>query len=132
MSRSGGSALHSFAMAEPTKHHGSCHCGKVQYDVEIALDAAVACNCSMCMRKGTLLTFVPEERFELRSGEDALTHYRFHKHVIDHNFCSTCGVTSFARGLRPDGVKVVAINVRCLDGVDLGALTIKQYDGKSL
>ncbi len=119
-------------MPEATTHHGSCHCGKVQYDVEIALEGAVACNCSMCGRKGTLLAFVPEEQFHLRSGEEALTHYRFHKQVIDHNFCSTCGVTSFARGQRPDGAKMVAINVRCLDGVDVGAIPIKSFDGKSL
>ena len=46
-------------------------------------------------------------------------------------FCSACGVQSFARGKRPsDGSDVVAINVRCLDDVDLDSLTMKKVDGK--
>lgn len=120
-------------MSEPTTYRGGCHCAKVRYEVDLALGPVIACNCSMCEKKGTLLAFVPAERFRLVSGEEALTHYRFNKHVIDHNFCSACGITSFARGKRPtDGAPLVAINVRCLDEVDVSALEVKHYDGKKL
>lgn len=120
-------------MSEPTTYRGGCHCGKVRYEVELALGPVVACNCSMCGRKGTLLAFVPDDKFRLVSGADDLTHYKFNKQVIDHNFCSTCGVTSFARGKRPsDGAPMVAVNARCLDGVDVAALEIKHVDGKKL
>jgi hypothetical protein len=121
-------------MANEKKYNGSCHCGKVRYEVSLDLAAGnvMACNCSMCGRKGTLLTFVPAEEFKLISGEDALTHYQFNKKVIDHSFCSTCGVTSFARGINPrDGKAMVAINARCLEGVQPEKLTIKHYDGAS-
>ena len=44
-------------MAEQ-KHLGGCHCGKVRYEATVDLDSEVmARNCSMCRRKGTLLTF---------------------------------------------------------------------------
>ncbi len=40
------------------KYKGSCHCGKVAFEVEGELNEAMACNCSMCSRKGSLLWFV--------------------------------------------------------------------------
>jgi hypothetical protein len=113
------------------RHAGGCHCGKVRYEVTGAFDAPMGCNCSMCSKKGTLLAFVPEDAFELTSGADELTDYQFNKHVIHHTFCRTCGVTSFARGTRRDGSKMVAVNVRCLDGFDLGAVKVQHVDGKS-
>jgi hypothetical protein len=91
----------------------------------------LSCNCSMCGRSGTMLAFVPATEFTLRSGEDALTDYQFNKHVIHHLFCNVCGIKSFARGQKPDGTKTVAINVRCLDDVDLDALTVTRFDGKT-
>lgn len=114
------------------QHHGSCHCGKVRFDVSLDLSAPViACNCSMCGRSGTLLAFVPESAFELRSGEDALRDYQFNKHVIHHLFCTTCGIKPFARGTAPDGSPTVAVNVRCLDDVDVQSLQVHHFDGKS-
>jgi len=89
----------------------------------------LACNCSMCGKKGTLLSFVPDANFKLLSGEETLTKYQFNKRVIDHLFCSTCGVTSFARGKKPDGTAMTAINTRCLDGVDVQKLNVQHVDG---
>src|SRR5262245_50815144 len=117
---------------ETKKHVGSCHCGKVRYEVTTDLAKVMSCNCSICSRKGHLLTFVTPENFNLLPGEDALTDYQFNKHVIHHLCCATCGVGPFARGKRRDGSPMVAINVRCLEDVDLGSLTITPVDGKSL
>ena len=33
-------------------YKGNCHCGKVAFEVEGELTAAVACNCSICSRTG--------------------------------------------------------------------------------
>jgi hypothetical protein len=114
-----------------TKYSGSCHCGAVAYDVEFELGTVLACNCSMCSRSGTLLAFVPTTAFTLTSGEDRLTNYKFNTHNIHHVFCSTCGIKSFARGQKPDGTKLIAINVRCLEGVDADKLDVKHVDGRS-
>ncbi len=113
-----------------TTHNGSCHCGAVKYTVELDLGKVLACNCSMCGKSGTLLAFVPTDKFQLLAGEDALTSYTFNKHVIIHSFCRTCGIKSFARGKKPDGTPMVAINVRCLDDVDVFALDVQQVHGK--
>ena len=119
-------------MSELQKYTGGCQCGRVRYEVSADLGQPVmSCNCSMCGRSGTLLTFVPAQQFKLLSGEDALTDYQFNKHVIHHLFCKVCGIKSFARGKRPDGTESVAINTRCLDGVDVDQLKVTRFDGKS-
>lgn len=113
------------------KHTGGCHCGKVKFEVEMKLENALECNCSICLKRGTLLDFVPEAKFKLLSGDQDLQKYLFNKKVIHHEFCKTCGILSFSRAPAPDGTPMVAINVRCIDGVDLQKLKLQSYDGRS-
>lgn len=112
-------------------YKGSCHCQKVQYEVLTEVQWAAECNCSMCSKKGTLLAFVPFEQFKLVSGSEYLTNYQFHRKIMDHTFCKVCGVTPFLNVQDPHGNKMKAINVRCLEELDLKSLEIKQVDGKS-
>ena len=42
------------------------------------------------------------------------------------------GIHSFGGGVGPDGRETRAVNVRCLENVDVEALTITPFDGKSL
>lgn len=113
------------------QHTGGCQCGAVRFEVTTDLDETIMCNCSRCAKLGAILAFAPAEHFKLTSGADAQTEYRFHKKVIEHLFCSTCGIESFARGQMPDGSPIIAINVRCLDDIDFSALTPKPVDGRS-
>jgi hypothetical protein len=120
-------------MSEAKTYQGSCHCGDVKYEVQIDLtQPATVCNCSMCGRTGTMLSFVPNTVFTLKSGADSLTDYQFGRQHIHHLFCKRCGVKSFARGKGRDGTEMIAVNVRCLDDVDLSALTPTPFDGRSL
>lgn len=111
---------------------GNCHCGRVRFEVEIDFKNAISCNCSMCLRKGTLLSFVSSDKFHLISGGDNLTDYQFGRKSIHHTFCSTCGVTAFASGQMPNGTPMKAVNVRCLEDIDLDQVAISKFDGKSL
>jgi hypothetical protein len=119
-------------MGEEKTYTGGCHCGQVQFDVQMDLGHATACNCSICSKMGWLLAFVPKEKFNLRSGQDVLTDYQFGKKTIHHLFCSRCGINSFSRGKSPKGGEMIAVNTRCLDGVDPSTLTVNRFDGKSL
>lgn len=114
------------------KYTGGCHCGKVKFEVEMELKNAISCNCSICLKRGSLLDFVSESQFNLLTGDNDIEDYLFNKKVIHHLFCKNCGILSFGKGLSPEGEKVVAINLRCIDGVDLQNLTIHEYDGKSI
>lgn len=121
--------------SNPTGVHsfeGSCHCGAVKYQTDLDLGGQlITCNCSMCGRAGTILTFVTPDHFTLKSGEDALASYEFNRHAIVHKFCKHCGIKPFAMGSRPDGQKMVAVNVRCLEGVEVASLTPTPVDGRS-
>jgi hypothetical protein len=112
------------------KHKGSCHCGQIAFEVEGEFDKVMECNCSHCSRKGYLLAFVPRAQLEVQSAAGVST-YTFNRHVIQHMFCSNCGCAPYGFGKNPKGEEIAAINVRCLEGVDLGALTRTQVDGRS-
>lgn len=114
-------------------YSGGCQCGKVRYEVQMDIGEVIECNCSRCRRLGSLLAFAPATQFNLLSGDADLTIFAFNRHLIEHRFCSNCGIQSFAIGTHPKtGAKMAAINVRCLDGVEVDALKVKKVDGKSL
>lgn len=113
-----------------TRITGGCHCGAIRFEAEGEFSTAFECNCSHCAMKGFKLAFVPRENFSLTQGEGAYTTYHFNKNVIDHNFCSTCGVEAFGYGVGPDGSEMAAINLRCADGVNMETLNIQHVNGK--
>lgn len=112
-------------------HQGSCHCGRIRFRVEGEIDSGMACNCSMCQRRGSLLWFVPRDRFELLTPADQAATYQFNKHVIKHRFCPVCGIHPFGEAVDPKGVPTAAINLRCLEGLDLDNVRVWHFDGLS-
>lgn len=118
-------------MSEAKQYTGGCHCGGVRFTVETDLTPVIECNCSICKKRGYLLTFVGADAMHFEAGEGTLTDYRFNTGKIAHLFCPTCGVGAFGRGKGPDGKLTYAINVRCLDGLDLAGLTRTPVDGAS-
>ncbi|QDW66719.1 GFA family protein [Luteimonas granuli] len=109
---------------------GSCHCGAVRFTAEGQPDRAIECNCSHCSSKGLLLWFVPESALVVVAGQEKLTTYTFNKHVIRHQFCSDCGSQPFSIGRRPDGVETAAVNVRCLDDIELERIPRVPVNGR--
>ena len=109
---------------------GGCHCGTVRFEANLpGTVEAQACNCSMCEKLGYVHIIVPENRFRLTSGQDAITTYTFNTGVAKHTFCSVCGVKSFYRPRsNPDGWSV---NARCLDDSDDLDIRIEAFDGRN-
>jgi hypothetical protein len=112
-------------------YKGSCHCGRIAFDVEGELTQVIECNCSHCDRKGYLLWFVPRKQFKLTTRESDASTYTFNKHVIQHRFCAKCGCAPFGFGKDPAGNDTAAVNVRCLPEVDRATLEVVPYDGRS-
>lgn len=114
------------------RYSGSCHCGKIAFEVEGTLEQLLSCNCSICARKGSLLWFVPRDNLHLKTPEADLSTYRFNKNLIQHHFCATCGIHPFGEGTDPAGNRMAAINVRCLEDVEFSSLPVKHFDGRAL
>ncbi len=111
-------------------HKGSCHCGRIAFEVEGDLEQAIECNCSHCSRKGYLLWFVPRTAVTVSTPPVALSTYTFNRHVIKHHFCPTCGCAPFGFAVNK-GTEMAAINVRCLENVDLTTVKRHHVDGRS-
>lgn len=111
---------------------GSCHCGNIRFEVDGDIDSALACNCSICSRKGSLLWFVPRDQLRLITPESAMGSYTFNKHVIKHHFCRTCGIHPYGEGVDPKGNPIAAINIRCLENLDLASVPVTPFDGRAL
>ena len=114
------------------EYNGRCHCGKVSFVAQGELTEALSCNCSICQKKGSLLWLLPKDQVDISVQEDALASYQFHKHVIDHHFCNTCGIHPYATGIDSKGKQMYAINIRCIDDLDLESIKINHFDGRSV
>ncbi|MGF1480778.1 MAG: GFA family protein [Cyanophyceae cyanobacterium] len=110
------------------KHTGGCHCARVRFEVEAPAELEVdECNCSICRKTGYLHLIVPQSRFKLLTGKEALTTYTFNTGVAQHTFCSVCGIKSFyVPRSHPNGISV---NARCIDSDTVTKLTVNQFDG---
>lgn len=117
------------------KHVGGCHCGRIAFEVDTGdgITEVYDCNCSMCRRRGGLLWFAPRTALELKTPEADFATYRFNKEHLAHHHCTVCGIAPFSEGSNPKtGEATVAVNVRCLPGVDLAGLKVVAFDGASL
>jgi len=113
-----------------TTHKGGCHCGKVAYEFDGEIGTVLDCNCSLCQKRGGLLQFIPASAFRLGTPRGDLGTYKFNKHLIAHHFCKECGISPFSEGSDAKGNRMVAINMRCVDGVDPRKLDIKFHNGR--
>jgi hypothetical protein len=103
----------------------------VRFEIATDLKIAVACNCSICTKKGALHHRVTPAQFKLLSGADALSLYQFDSKIAKHWFCKHCGIHPFSNPRAAP--EMYSVNVRCLDDFDLEAaeLEIRQFDGRN-
>lgn len=113
-------------------YKGSCHCGQIAFEADGVLEKVIACNCSICCKRGSLHWFVARDKFRLLTSETGMGTYTFNKHIIKHHSCPKCGCAPYSEGIAPSGNYMMAINARCLDDVDLSLVQIVNFDGRSL
>ncbi|MBW9104177.1 GFA family protein [Paraburkholderia phenoliruptrix] len=110
---------------------GSCHCKAVRFEVKTPVVPAARCNCSLCRRKGALMSPpFARDRLTITQGEDALTLYQFNTRVARHFFCKHCGIYPFHQ-TRKDAA-LWRVNIGCLEGIDPYTLDAGLSDGASL
>ena len=110
-------------------YQGSCHCGRVRFELQAHISTALECNCSFCRRLGALWLGVPEKDLKVLAGGEYLALYQFGTRTARHYFCRHCGIAPFSRP-RLDPTRW-AVNLRCLEGLDLSVLPIRHFDGEN-
>jgi len=109
---------------------GGCHCGQVEFEIEIPGQIiAQQCNCSICRKSGYLHLILDVSQFNLVRGEESLVDYRFHTGVARHLFCSRCGIKSYyVPRSHPESFSV---NLNCVDLPAEIDVTIQAFDGRN-
>jgi len=116
-----------------TVYEGGCHCGQVRFRLTKPQDVteAIACNCSLCSKKGILIVAAEETELEVTQGEESLTRYQFGSKTASHWFCNGCGIHVMTRPrMNPHRF---GVNARCFDGFHAmqAGLTIVPFDGQN-
>jgi hypothetical protein len=108
---------------------GGCHCRAVRFEADVPRQAEVLdCNCSICRATGFLHLIVPHSHFQMLSGAERLTSYRFGTGAAEHLFCSVCGIKSFYQPRsHPDAWSV---NLNALDDPSVLEMTVSRFDGR--
>lgn len=115
------------------QYKGSCHCGAIRFSFESeSITKGIRCNCSMCARKGAMMTFdaIPAEKFTIEAEEGMLGLYQFGAKTAKHYFCKRCGIYTFHETARKPGH--IRANIGCIEGVDAFSLEADVFDGKNL
>ena len=124
-----------------TRYRGSCHCGRVAFEVDADIDHVRVCDCSVCRKRGALNFRVPKDALTLLTPWEDLSLYQWGSKTAKDYFCRTCGVLPFRRPSDPtpqelsEGVEPFdgwAVNVRCLEGLDFTALRVEVIFGSRI
>ena len=100
------------------KHRLSCHCGSVVLELHLpnGIVNPRRCDCSICRRKGAVVSSVSLEDITVIKGLEHLRLYQFNTKVAKHYFCGICGIyTHHQRRSLPDQY---GYNIGCLEGVN--------------
>jgi len=75
--------------------------------------------------------YKPDAVIEL-TGLDALSVYHWGDRLVNHWFCRTCGIHPFSDATTMVGHYRFNLGLRCLDDLDLAALPVVTFDGRSV
>ena len=109
----------------------SCHCKKVRIQINLPVSPKlVRCNCSICKRKGAIMTMIEPDGFKILAGADFIKKYKFHTKAASHFFCSNCGIYTHHNPRR--NPSLYGVNVGCLEDFNFtDNQEIKIIDGKN-
>ena len=120
--------------------NGSCHCGKVAFEISAEIPATLTrCTCSFYAKRGTLYAYFEPAQFRLTTPEADNATYRWNSKMAAHNFCPSCGCGTFSDSpdFKPDGswdgkTRRIGVNARLFDNFDAAAAPVQVIDGKNL
>ena len=114
-------------------YDGSCHCGRVKFEVDADIDHVRVCDCSVCHKRGALNFRVHLDDLRLQSPIEEMTTYQWHTLTSTDFFCPVCGISPLRiPRMNNEGGTIWMVNVRCLADVDAHSLPIDKVYGSQL
>ncbi|XXG98064.1 coatomer subunit beta [Hypoxylon texense] len=133
---------------------GGCHCGGVTIALKIKPidstydDPIVECDCSICSRNGYCWIYPTKPQVTIM-GWYNVSYYAFGRHIWRKTFCRACGVPlgNYIETYDAEEIEKLPeenrewvkshldwspVNVRVLDGVDMGELNVTRVNGSAL
>jgi len=125
----------------------TCHCGATRIELPALPEDIKECNCTYCHRTGAVWGYYKSEDVKIISAEhDAV--YSASGALNQHHFCARCGGNTYGSspdwallfnndGTRKSGMtdqipqtRIVSINLRMVEDLDLSTLNIVKVDGR--
>jgi len=116
------------------EYQASCHCGRVRFSFRSPeLKTARRCNCSLCVRRGAVLspTYIPAADFTPHNDRSDLGVYLWNEKILNNYFCKHCGIFTYI-GDGENDREGYRVNLGCVEGLDALALDISIIDGHAL
>src|SRR5689334_6384563 len=101
-------------------YHGSCHCRRTRFEVDIDLMAGTTkCNCTICWKLRWWGTLVKPDAFRLLQASEEVKYGFPTESMGTRVHCNHCGVTSFGWGhIKELGGDYVSISLSALDDLE--------------
>ncbi len=122
-------------------YQGKCHCGCNRFEIDAEIDHVRECDCSICRRRGALIFRVSPDQIRFLTPLEQLSVYRWGTRTGADYFCAICGVTPFRQPSTPTAAELNAgmipfkgwaVNVRCIDNIDLSNVRRVRIQGSIL
>ena len=113
------------------EYKGHCQCGTIRFSfLSEEIKEGRRCNCSMCVRKGAVLSanYISAADFQGHRDMSQLADYRWGERLLNNLFCKNCGIFPYF-GNDEWGYRV---NLGCVDELDVLALEIGIIDGRAM
>lgn len=115
------------------EYNGSCHCGAIKFQFTAPkVTLGVRCDCSLCRRKGAIMTpfVLPPEQLKADLDDENLSTYQFGTCTAKHHFCRNCGIYTFHQTRSFPGQ--FRINLGCVDDIDSTSLPVEFFPGADI
>lgn len=122
-------------------YRGECHCGIARFEIEADIDHVRECDCSICRRRGALIFRVAPNAIRFLTPLDRLIVYRWGTGTAADYICPECGIMPFRQPSALTKAEIDAgkssfdgwaVNVRCIDGLNLETLPRVRIPGSDL
>ncbi len=110
-----------------------CHCKKIKIEIKSknVMSDFTRCNCSLCIKRGSIMGVIYLEELTILEGKNYLTLYKFGKNQAKHYFCSICGIYTHHRSFTSPNK--YCINLGCIDKINYFELNqVPIFDGKKI